>query len=204
MVGPTPAAPAGLPLRQARARHRTSGRPTLKLVLFTVVIAVLGATVGFAISRESAGAPTTSAARPALPTPRPALSPAEQSYMEAIWPIHSDVEASSTRVALGIIFYKTRDLNGADFRNRLDSALATYRRAESQLLALQPPTSFISLHATYLSAVQLFKDSTIEMLKLFDDGSDQHLVTAYPLSLEGSNKIREVGVKLWPDEFPPN
>jgi hypothetical protein len=204
MAGTTPTASAGVPLRQARARQQRSGRPSLKLVLFTLVVAALGATVGYAISRESAVAPSAATARPALPTPRPPLSPAEQSYIEAVWPIHTQVESISTRVALGTIFYTTHDLDRAELRTRLDTALATYRLADAQLRALQPPPSVISSHEAYLSALQLFQQSTIEMLKLFDDGSEQHLVAAYPLSLEGSNRIREVGVKLWPDEFPPN
>jgi hypothetical protein len=204
MAGTISVGSAGLTLKRARARRPPPRRPTLKLALFTVVVAVLGATVGYAISRESTAAPAAATARPALPTPRPALSPTEQRYIEAVWPIHTQIEAVSTRVALGTIFYRTHDIDGAELRNRLETALSTYRLADTQLRALQPPTTQISSHETYLSALQLFQRSTIEMLKLFDDGSDQHLVTAYPLSLEGSNKIREVGVKLWPDEFPPN
>jgi len=203
-MGDTTAATAGLSSRQARPRPRRPGRPSLKLGLFTLVVAGLGVTVGIAISRESTATPSAAVARPALPTPRPALSAAEQSYIEAFWPIHSDVEASSTRVALGTIFYKTRDLDRDEFRTRLNSSMATYQRAEAQLHSLQPPASLMSSHETYLSALQLFQRSSLEMLKLFDDGSDEHLVAAYPLSLEASNKIREVGVKLWPDEFPPN
>ena len=179
-------------------------RPSLKLALFTLVVATLGVTVGVAISRETAAPPSAASPRPALPTPRPALSPAEQAYVEAVWPIHTEVEASSTRVALGTIFYKINELDRVELRTRLDTALTTYRRAEAQLRALQPPSSLISSHEAYLSALQLFEQSTVEMLKLFDDGSDEHLVNAYPLSLAGSNAIREVGVKLWPDEFPPN
>lgn len=203
-MGDTTAAQQGLPQIRAHTRQRPPARPSLKLVLFTLVVAGLGVTVGLAISRESTTTPTAAVARPGLPTPRPALSAAEQTYIEAAWPIHSQVEASSTRVALGTIFYKTKDLDAADFRTRLTTALATYQQAEKQLRALQPPASLASSHETYLSALQLFQRSALEMLKVFDDGNDQHLVTAFPLSLEGSNKIREVGVQLWPDEFPPN
>jgi hypothetical protein len=42
------------------------------------------------------------------------------------------------------------------------------------------------------------------MLKMFDDGSDEHLVVAYPRYLDGTNKIRNLGGVFWPDEFPPN
>jgi hypothetical protein len=39
---------------------------------------------------------------------------------------------------------------------------------------------------------------------MFDDGNDEHLLAAYPLSQEGSDKIRAVGGQFWRDEFPPN
>jgi len=39
---------------------------------------------------------------------------------------------------------------------------------------------------------------------MFDDGNDEHLLAAYPMSREGSDKIREVGAKFWEDEFPPH
>jgi hypothetical protein len=39
---------------------------------------------------------------------------------------------------------------------------------------------------------------------MFDDGNDEHLLAAYPLSQEGSDKIRAVGAQFWRDEFPPN
>jgi hypothetical protein len=42
------------------------------------------------------------------------------------------------------------------------------------------------------------------MLKMFEDGSDDHLQAAYPQYLDGTNKIRDLGGAFWPDEFPPN
>jgi hypothetical protein len=39
---------------------------------------------------------------------------------------------------------------------------------------------------------------------MFDDGREEHLIAAYPLGLEGTNKIREIGGRFWPEEFPPN
>ena len=39
---------------------------------------------------------------------------------------------------------------------------------------------------------------------MFKDGQDDHMLVAYPKSQEGSDKIREVGGKLWPHEFPPH
>src|SRR5436190_2219861 len=59
-------------------------------------------------------------------------------------------------------------------------------------------------HDDYLAAVQLFQKSALELEKMFDDGNDEHLLAAYSLSQEGSDKIREIGVRFWQDEFPPN
>src|SRR5213593_167156 len=142
--------------------------------------------------------------RLAAPEPRPPLTRAEEAYIRALWPIHGDVERSTVRMSLGQIFYKTNDLGRKDLKARVDEALRTYRSAETRLRALQPPPSLQPAHADYLGAVRLFQRSALEVLKMFDDGGEEHLRAAYPLSQEGSDKIREVGAKFWPDEFPPN
>jgi hypothetical protein len=179
-----------------------TGRPTLKLVLFTVVVAVLGGFVGFAVSREIA--PAAVANRPALPTPRPALARNEQTYIEALWPIHAEVERTAVRVALGTSFYKLKDLSRGDLKTRLVDALAAYQTANQRLRAMNPPQTLQARHDAYATAVQLFEQSTLEMLRMYDDGSDEHLVKGFPLSIEGSDRIHEVGAQFWPDEYPPN
>jgi len=88
-------------------------------------------------------------------------------------------------MSLGKIFYKIDDLPKADLKARVDAALATYRRAEVRISALQPPSSLAHAHDEYLAAVRLFEQSAIEVLKMFDDGNDEHLLAAYPLSQEG-------------------
>jgi hypothetical protein len=42
------------------------------------------------------------------------------------------------------------------------------------------------------------------MLKTVDDGNDDHLVTAFPLSQSAGQKLREIGATLWPGEYTPN
>ena len=179
--------------------------PGVKVVLFALIVGVLGALVGMAISRESASTTQDAAtARLALPTPRPARATAEQSYLEALWPIHTSVERVVVRVALGASFYKLQDISRGELRTRLDEALATYRTADQRLRALQPPASLQARHQTYLSAVNMFQQSTQEMLRMYDDGSDEHLYQGFPLSTEASDRIRDVGQEFWPDEYPPN
>jgi hypothetical protein len=173
-------------------------------VLFGLVVVGLIGILAFAAGRETAATSAQASARRALPTPRPALTSAEQAYLQALWPIHADVERSTMRITLAQIFYKIDDLDRPQLRTRIDEALATYRRAEARLRELQPPSSLRSAHDDYLVAVGLFDDSAVELLKMFDDGSEDHFMAAYPLSLEGSNRIREIGGRFWPDEYPPN
>jgi hypothetical protein len=107
-------------------------------------------------------------------------------------------------MSLGQIFYKIHDMDRAELKTRVDDALATYRQAEMRLRDLRPPPSLQRAHADYLAAVELFQKSALEVLKMFEDGNDDHLLVAYPLNLEGSNKIRAIGAQFWRDEFPAN
>jgi hypothetical protein len=136
--------------------------------------------------------------------PKPAFTRAEETYIQALWPIHGDVERSAVRLSLGKIFYKIDDIGKSDLKARVDASLAAFRRAEERIQALQPPPSLAGAHEEYLTAVRLFQQSALETLKMFDDGDDGHLLAAYPVSQEGSDKIREVGAKFWRDEFPPH
>jgi len=135
---------------------------------------------------------------------RPPLTPVEETYIGALWPIHGAVERSAVRMSLGQIFYTTQDLTRTQLKTRIDDALATYREAQTRLRALEPPPSLQRAHDQYVAAVLLFEKSALEVSKMFDDGREDHLLAAYPLNQEGSNKIREVGARFWPHEFPPN
>jgi hypothetical protein len=174
--------------------------------LGAIVLALLGV-VAFGVTREATTtgrAPGAALSRPAVTPPKPAFTRAEEAYIQALWPIHGDVERSAIRMSLGKIFYKTNDLGEADLKTRVDAALAAFQRAETRISALQPPPSLAREHENYLAAVRLFEQSAVEVLKMFDDGNDEHLLAAYPLSKEGSDKIREIGAKFWEDEFPPH
>jgi hypothetical protein len=174
--------------------------------LAAIVLALLGV-VAFGVTREAtttSRAPSPALLRPAATPPKPAFTRPEEAYIQALWPIHGDIERSAIRMSLGKIFYKTNDLGKADLKTRVDTALAAFQRAEERISALQPPPSLAREHENYLAAVRLFEQSAVEVLKMFDDGNDEHLLAAYPLSKEGSDKIREIGTKFWEDEFPPH
>jgi hypothetical protein len=181
---------------------KVSRRP---LVLIAVVLVVLVGIVIVAIAREATARRVVAAAvsRPTAPA-RPALTPAEEKYIQTLWPIHGAVERSAGRMVLGQIFYVTKDLGREELKVRVDDALTTYRRAGERLRALEPPPSLQRAHEDYTTAVSLFERSAVEVLKMFDDGRDDHLRIASPLGKEAADKIREIGGKFWPHEFPPN
>ena len=185
-------------------RLQISVTPTT-LIVGIIALGLLSI-VTFTIGRgtTTTTTPTPLTARVSTRPPRPPLSPAEEAYMRALWPIHGDVERSLMRMSLGQILYKTEDLSRAELQTRIEQALVTYRGAEARIRALEPPASVRSDHEQYLAAVRLFQESASEALGLFKDGREEHLLAAYPKSQEGSNKIREVGGKFWPNEFPPN
>ena len=205
----------------ARGFSRTSGRRSAALKAASrsgwlrrakrgavaAAILTLLAVVAFAVIRETTtparGLTPTQAPAAARPS-RPAFTPAEEAYIRALWPIHGDVERSTVRLSLGQIFYKINDMDRTKLKARADEALATYERSEARIRALEPPASVRHEHEEYLAAVALFRRSAIEVLKMFADGRDDHLNAAYPMGQQATDKIREVGGKFWPNEFPPN
>jgi hypothetical protein len=198
----------------ARRRHRRdvagSSRVTANLLrlptmlMLGVILLALAGILTFAGSRNVTSSSPPNTARSSPPPTRPALTPAEERYIRELWPIHGDVERSTMRMSLGQIFYKTQDLGQADLRKRVEQALAVYQKAEARLGGLEPPPSLQREHDEYASAVRLFRESAIEVLKMFEDGRDDHMLAAYPKGQAGANKIREVGGKFWPHEFPAN
>src|SRR5262245_38464207 len=186
--------------------------PRSGLLILGAVLAVIAALVAFAINRAgttvTSPSPTTPAtaalpaAQNAAQPARPALTAAEEQYIRALWPIHGDVQRSALRMSLGQIFYLTQDLALPELGNRVKEALATYQTAEARLRALEPPTSLRGDHEEYLSALRLCRESAGEGMKTVSDGQEDHLRVAYPKGQEASDKIREVGGKFWPHEFP--
>jgi hypothetical protein len=175
--------------------------------IVAVAVLLLVGIVVFAVIHEAAkGArvPTSVVSpRAAAPT-QPAFTPAEETYIRALWPIHGEVQRSTVRLTLGQIFYKINEMDRKALKARADEALTTYRRSEARIRALEPLASVRYEHEEYLAAVDLFHWSVVEVLKMFEDGRDDHLNTAYPLSQQASDKIREIGLKFWRNEFPPN
>lgn len=181
-------------------------RPPLKLAVLGLVVLGLAGVLTFAAVREATTTSRTAApaARPSLTAPRRALTASEEAYARALWSIHSDVKGTSFRMTMGGINYTIRDIDRAELRRRIQGALEIYRGAEVRVEALDPPVSLRSAHREYLDALRLYQRSAAEMLETSEDGRDEHLVAALPLSQEASRKLLTVGNAIWPGEYVPN
>lgn len=149
------------------------------------------------------GNPIASTAAHAKPA-RPALSVDEERYIRALWPIHGDVQRSTLRMSLGQIFYSTKDLAAPELKARVEHALGVYKNARARMQDLQPPESLRAQHEDYLVAIGLFEESAREVMKMFVDGREEHLLAAHPKGQAGADKIREIGGRFWPNEFAPH
>jgi hypothetical protein len=182
--------------------------PGVKVLLFGIVVVSLVGFVAVALSRElaagSRAAPDAASARPVVPTPRPALTAEEDSYAKALWPIHNDVKASALKMSMAGIQYKVGRLDPGGLKAQVEASFETYRQAEGEMLALRPPASLQAVHDDYLNAVRLYQQSALEMVKLYDDQRDDHLIAAFPMSQEGGRALRRVGAVLWPSEYVPS
>jgi hypothetical protein len=179
--------------------------PGVKVVLFGVVVASLLGILGVALVREATTRPTPDRiSRPSLAPTRPPLTAAEEAYSLALWPIHNEVKASALKTTFAAMSYKLRELDRAALKSKVDAALDTYRKASARIRALQPPPSLQAYHVDYLEAIRLYERSATEIVRVVDDGRDDHLVAAFPLSHQAGVKLLQVGNALWPGEYKPN
>lgn len=218
-----PALGAGLRLRSRRVRSDRSQLSTARLALIAALLAALAGFLGsmvrddwlpwFGSSLASASADEVAAVtddplaldvlpRAAVVPVPPPLALDEERYADALWSINTRVEQTIARVGLGAAFYRSQEIDRGELRVRLTQGLARYRLAELEVQALQPPPTLRATHDGYLAAVRLFQLSAQEMLRMFDDGDDEHLSAAVPLSMDGTTKLREIGGQFWPESYP--
>ena len=185
-----------------RPWHRWRRTIALGVVLVGLVGIVLAALAREALLPRSA----LTVAVPPNPfaPPRPALTQAEEAYARGLWKIHDDVKLSAVRMTFAGLAYKTGEIDRTTLKARVDAARDVYARAEIRARELEPPQSLRRVHADYLAAIRLYRQSAVEMAKLGADGREQHLLAAYPLSETASKKLLEVGDALWPGEYVPN
>jgi hypothetical protein len=189
--------PAGSAAREAAASVRRAIRDNPTDTSALAATAPLAGVSAFVAAGGRSDALDTAPSLPLL-----SLGLEEQRYTDDLWAIHTQLELTSARVGLGAAFYRSQEIDRGELRARLTQGLARYRLAEVQVEALQPPPTLQATREGYLVVVRLFQQSTLEMLRMYEDGDDEHLSSALPMTLDGTNRLREMGARFWPESYP--
>jgi hypothetical protein len=185
---------------------RPASRFGLKQIAIGALLVVLGAVSAFALMRETRvlGPERAPVAAASHVPERPALTAGEEAYAQALWDIHMGVRTEAVRMTFAGLSYKMGESKRADVKTRVAPLTGLFSQALARVEALQPPASLQAAHASYLEALRLYRDSSVEMVKLAADGSDDHLIRAQGMSEQASNNLLEVSEVLWPGEYKPN
>ena len=172
------------------------------------VVAGLIALVAVAAVRETAkpkeAAVQVNSTYGSGPAPRPALTAAEEAYAQALWPIHSLVKQNAVKMTFAGLAYKMGDIKRAGVKERVGPLTPVFDAALAQVNKLQPPASMRELHQDYTGAIEMYRSSSVMMIKVADDGRDEHLIEAHEMSDKAAGLTLKVGEALWPGEYKPN
>jgi hypothetical protein len=135
---------------------------------------------------------------------RAAITADEESYARTLWPIHTQVKQDAVKMTFAGLAYKMGDISRQAVKERVAPLTAIFGSAVAALDKIQPPASMRALHGEYMEAIQLYRDASLEMIKVASDGRDVHLVEAQKKSARASDLTLKVGDILWPGEFKPN
>src|SRR5262249_41360115 len=150
---------------------------------------------------EKRNLPTQDAdARYVLASVPPPLTAAEEAYAAALWPIHSDVKVSAVRMTFAGLSYKLGELGRGGLQARLDGLGERFAAAAVQLRQLRPPESMQMLHGEYMEALRLYQKAIVEMVRVADDGRDEHLLDAQAQSEKAAAILLKLSDALWPGE----
>jgi hypothetical protein len=183
-----------------------------KIVAIAVAGVALAALAGYALQREmKANAPAPSAAAAftaglAMGVPQSArpLTPEEEAYAAALWPIHTQVKLSAVRMTLAGLNYKIDHHDAAKLKATVRPLTKMFLEAEQRAHQIRPPASLDEAHASYLKAIEHYIGASREMVKIADDGREEHLMAAHRRSGQASHDLLALSDVLWPGEYKPN
>jgi hypothetical protein len=135
---------------------------------------------------------------------RRAFSAAEEAYSISLWRIHDKVKTSAVQLSFAGLSYKLKELDRAGVKAKVAPQMNIYRDAQSAIGKLSVPDSLKELHANYANAVGLYAEASGDMIKIADDGNEQHLLDAHSKTNQAATLLLKVGAELWPGEFKPN
>lgn len=193
----------------AQSSRRTLGLGPKQFAIGLVLLA-LGAIAAVAVVREMVRTPAASApvatvgSAYAGTVARPARTAAEEIYAIGLWPIHEIVQTSAVRMTFAGLSYKMGDIDKAAVRTKVAPLTKAFEEAQVRFDALQAPASMQKQHEQYAEALRLYKSASMEMVKVAQDGKDEHLIKAQAMSYNASENLLRVGDVLWPGEHRPN
>jgi hypothetical protein len=189
---------------------RSSGRLGLKQIAIGFLLVGLGVVAALAMVREGrrAAAPVSNPAAVggafAGHPERPALSPEEENYAAALWPIHQQAKNSAVQMTFAGLSYKLGEIDRTAMKEKVAPLTKVFRNARSEAGRLKAPASLEKQHEQYLSALKGYEDASVEMVKAARDGKDEHLIEAQKMSYAADEDTLRVGDALWPGEYRPN
>lgn len=182
-------------------------RSPLKGLLTVSLFAGLLAIAFYAGLREHrSSVPPATVANPAfMAEPQhPALSPEEEAYAAALWPIHSEVKLAAVRMTFAGLNYKTKDQDAKGLETKVRPLTPVFEAAAQNAGRLAPPSTLADAHANYLAALADYASASREMLKVAADGRDEHLIEAHRKSERAGIALLKLSDVLWPGEYKPN
>ena len=194
---------------QAAPLPRKMGWRVPALALAVIALVALAA---FALQRELRSKPEAPSAAPAFTAglamggagPANALTPEEEAYAAALWPIHSQVKLAAVRMTFAGLNYKTEGQDAAKLKAAVKPLIKTFAESSERAAKITPPATLREAHASYLAAVADYAAASREMLKVVDDGRDAHLLAGHERSEHASHELLKLSDVLWPGEYKPN
>ena len=190
-------------------------QPRIGIKRIALAIAVLGlfAVVLFAALREvrkppppapSAAAAFTAGIAMGEARTIGAMSPEEEAYAAALWPIHSEVKLAAVRMTFAGLHYKIEHNDSSKLKSTVQPLTETFQSAFRRVRQIQPPASLQDAHNSYLEALENYTAASRELIKVAYDGRQDHLVAAHKRSERASHVLLQLSDVLWPGEYKPN
>ena len=134
-----------------------------------------------------------------------ALSPEEEAYAAALWPIHSEVKLAAMRMTFAGMNYKIEHQDPAKIRTTVQPLPQCSKPGGAARAPASAPR-IAEGRAQELSrgpqAVHRRLDG--RWSRLLRDGRDEHLVVAHEHTEQASHALLQLGDVLWPGEYKPN
>lgn len=176
------------------------------ILALSVVMVALLAIIVYAGRHEATQLASATVVAHVVASQQPApLTPEEEAFATALWPMHSEVvEPSAVRLTFAGMIYATDDHDVKKLAATLGPVHETFRSAVEKARAMDVPASMQAVHDLYVTSLDLYVKASTEMLKLAQDGNEHHLVDAQVMSKLASEDLLKAGDVLWPGEHKPN